>query len=158
MMHYGRLAGTAAWTPELVAGALVEAVRWVSGVGPAFGPVKPRALMPTFVPTNEDREEEGWGPPEIADPQPIPNVRRYTARQVGVMIEAIYWPARYVARTNPDSAVVLSLWVGCMVSGRNFGDAIRTGRAMSRASAYRLRNRALSLIAAGLTRDRVPTP
>ena len=136
------------WTSRRVKADLVEAVRWVRFHGGQIGPSGIRSCMPSYSPTLDDHLEEGWGLPEVAGDDEGKDKKVSlppTPERVEQLIDALTWVSRYVAPTNPGSALMLSLWLRCRVYGRDFSRAIE-GR-MSRVSAYRMRDRALTIIA-----------
>ncbi len=144
------------WTPKLVGERLVEAVRWARYNAGPTGPASVRALMPTYLPTTQDRELEGWGDPEIAEIEEERPLRRPPSpAKISAMLAALHWSAQYAAPGLPGSARILNLWIRSKVHGVNFGTVIEKRGEMSRASAYRMRDRALAAIAVGLTNDGV---
>lgn len=147
------------WTPQLVATRLIEAVRWARyGAGPV-GPSGIRSGMPTYAPTWEDRMAEGWGLPELAGDETQedrPLRVNATPEQVGAYMAALQWQAAYLVPAHVGSSRVLGLWLRCRVARRSFDAAIKDRPHLSRANAYRLRDRALSIIAQGLQSDGVP--
>jgi len=62
--------------------------------------------MPTYVPSREDRDLEGWGAAESADDETEapPVRRRLRPREVSALIEALYWPAKYAVPTLPTAS------------------------------------------------------
>ncbi|MBN9033670.1 MAG: hypothetical protein J0I23_28140 [Rhizobiales bacterium] len=147
------------WTPKLVRERLIAAVRWARYHAGPTGPAQVRALYPTYVPSLDDFAEEGWGFRENADDselEPPPPRKRYKPKEVSAMIAALYWPGKYAVPGHPTSARILNLWLRCKVHKLNFDKAIERKGEMSRASAYRFRDRALTAIATGLHRDGVP--
>ena len=144
------------WTPKLVGERLIEAVRWARYHAGPTGPASVRALMPTYLPTLEDRELEGWGDPESAEiEEDRPRRRPLSPAKISAMLEALYWPAKYAVEGFPGSARVLNLWLRCKVYRGNFDKTVQHRGELSRASAYRMRDRALAAIAIGLTNDGV---
>lgn len=145
------------WTPKRVRECLVEAVRWARYNAGPTGPAEVRSLYPTYVASDDDREDEGWGLAESADDptEPPPARRRLKPHEVSSLIEALHWAARYAVPGHPTSARILNLWLRCKVHKGNFDKAIDRRGEMSRASAYRYRDRALAAIAIGLTDDGV---
>jgi hypothetical protein len=142
------------WTVDMVAKRLVAAVRLCNRIG---GPVRPsdRAVgWPSIL--------RDWGDllgqvetDEIGkDKEP----RRYTAtaREVSEMTAAISWAATYLGGDQHEAQRrVLALWLRCKVTrGRKFSEAIKRKR-WSKATSYRVRDRALLTIALGLMRDQV---
>ncbi|XAI96300.1 hypothetical protein [Microcystis phage Mae-JY30] len=146
------------WTPKLVRERLVEAIRWARYNAGPTGPAPVRALMPTYIPSQAERDEEGWGHPETADDDEPVLRRQLRPDQVSAIIDALHWPARYAVPELPTSARILNLWLRCKVYRGNFDKTIERQGEMSRASAYRMRDRALAAIAVGLERDGVPRP
>lgn len=145
------------WTPKLVGERLVEAQKWVRYNAGPTGPASVRAASIPFLPTDDDFEIEGWGQREKAeqeDDQPAP--RRYSPAKVSAILAALEWPGKYLVPEYPDAARYLHKWLRCKVYRGNFEKAIEAEGRMSRMSAYRYRDRALSVIAQGLTRDGVP--
>lgn len=146
------------WTPRLVRDRMVEAVRWARYNVGLTGPSQIRSTMPAFVASLEDHLEEGWGFPELAaDNGPDEKVIRINLppKKVQQLIDALEWCAKYLAADHPGSARMLNLWVRCRVYKADFNRNIEA-RGISRAHAYRLRDRGLSVIAQGLDADRVP--
>lgn len=143
------------WTPKLVGAALIEAVRWARYNAGSTGPAAVRALYPTYLPSDRDFEDEGWGFKESADKDddPPPQRRQYSPAKVSAMLDALHWPGRYAVEGYPGSARILNLWLRCKVHKGNFDKTIEAKGSMSRASAYRMRDRALGAIAAGLMAD-----
>lgn len=146
------------WTPKLVRERLVEAIRWARYNAGPTGPASVRAIFPTYVPSMDDFEDEGWGMRESADDAeldaPAPR-KRYKPKEISGLIEALFWPGKYAVPGHPTSVRILNLWLRCKVYKGNFDKLIERRGEMSRASAYRYRDRALGAIAAGLMRDGV---
>ena len=146
------------WTPKAVKDRMVEAVRWARyNVGPT-GPAPMRSAMPIFLPTMEDHLEEGWGLPEKAEGVDEPDrVLRIALppEKIQQMIDTLEWCAKYLAADHPGSARMLNLWLRCRVYRGDFNKVVEA-RGISRAHAYRLRDRGLSLIAQALVANRVP--
>ena len=143
------------WTPKLVGERLVEAIRWARYNAGPTGPASVRAAAIPFVPTAEDFEAAGWGEREVADEEPPPSARRYSPAKISAILDALEWPARYTVASKPKSTEILNLWLRCKVYRGNFEKVIEHRGEMSRMSAYRYRDRALSAIAVGLTNDGV---
>lgn len=146
------------WTPDLVRKALVEAVSWSRQFGGPVGPAGVRSTMPHYRATLEDHLDEGWGLPEVAGDEPSvdgrPVVLPPPPERVSQLLEALGWVGRYLLPDHPGSAQMLQLWLRCKTrgDGRGFDPALRR-MGMGRGHAYRLRDRALSRIAQGLTVD-----
>ena len=143
------------WTPKLVRDRLIEAITWARFCAGPVGPTKIKSNLPAYRASLDDHLAEGWGLPEVAgDDDPIDR-RLYLpppADRVQALIEALEWVAHYVALTNQGSARMLNLWLRCRVYKLDF-DWMVGELGLSRGHAYRLRDRALSLIAQGLDRD-----
>ena len=140
------------WTPKLVKARLVEATLWVKHYGGPVGPTGVKSSMPTYKASLDDHLEEGWGLPEIAGDDAPEDKRRPlppSAEMIEAHMDALTWVAQYVAKTHPESARLLALWVRCKVYRRDFDRAIEGKQ--SRSHAYRLRDRALSLISLALS-------
>lgn len=163
------------WTPKLVGERMVEAVRWAAFTGGKVGPGGIKGSMPSFNPTLDDHLDEGWGLPETAGDEEPGNGKRLvvqaTAAQITAYEAALNWPAVYLYPAHEGSARLLCLWVRCKVHRRPFegaikarysrmvqrdGDKAQREWGMSRATAFRLRDRGLSIISVGLDRDGVP--
>lgn len=149
----------AAWTPRLVRETLVEAMRWARDTAGAVGPrgfARARGLA--YTATLADHLTEGWGLPEEADQdEEAKPARSYTPEQIALYTAAIFWQGRYCVPANAGSSRMLGLWLRGRVHGVPVEAALREMQ-VSKAHAYRLRDRALSRIAQGLTADRVPVP
>jgi hypothetical protein len=147
------------WTPDLVSKRLLAAVRWASFSGAKVGPGGIKGSMPAFNPTLDDHLEEGWGLPEVAgDDAPDDGKRlivQATAAQISQYEQALLWPITYLHPSHEGSARMLCLWLRCKTYRRPFEEAVKRRGTMSRASAFRLRDRALSMISQGLDRDGV---
>ena len=147
------------WTPKLVRERLVEALRWARYTGRAVGPAPVRTMMPAYKATLEDHLDEGWGLPEVADDDSEIEEARIlrlsiSAELAQAYIEALGWVATYVAPDQPTAARVLNAWLRCQVLNNGEAFLRQCGRmGVSRGHAYRLRDRALRMIAQGLDRD-----
>ena len=149
------------WTPKVVGERLIEAVRWAQYAAGPVGPGQMRGSMPTYAPTWEERLEEGWGLPDGPDQEEAAYRDRKlrisaSAEQITAHLACLEWPARYLIPSSAGDARVLNLWVRCKVLKRPFNDAIDRRKFLSRGAAYRMRDRALSIISVGLDRDGVP--
>lgn len=143
------------WTPKLVADELIAAVRWARQFGNAPGPTIMRGSMPTYIASLADHLEEGWGIPEVAGDEAVDDrvIRIPVSPARAQQFEtALWWIGAYVAGSNPGAAQMLSLWLKYKTqgAGKGFDSAVRR-RGLSRGHAYRLRDRALSIIAQHLT-------
>ena len=149
------------WTPKAVGVALCDAVRWARYAAGPTGPAGIRSTMPAYLPTMEDRLAEGWGLPDGPDEEEVAARERafrrsLTPEQVSRHLAALEWPAIYVVPTAPGDARVLSLWVRCKVYRMSFSDAVDRRKFLTRAMAYRMKDRALVAISVGLDRAGVP--
>ena len=147
------------WTPELAGKRFVAALRWATYCGGKVGPAGIRGSMPAFNPTLNDHLDEGWGLPELAgDDDPGDGKRlvvQATAAQVTAYEAALNWPANYLCPDYEGSARMLCLWARCKVYRKPFDDVLKRRGTISRATAFRLRDRALSVISTGLDKDGV---
>ena len=145
------------WTPRLVRDEMIEAVTWVRyQTGPA-GPAGIKSLMPAYNATLEDHLAEGWGIPERAEDSALEERRLRlppSPERVERFLDTFSWPARYIGSAHPGSARMLALWLRCKTQGdgKGFDRAVKRLQ-VSRAHAYRLRDRGLSMIACGLAED-----
>lgn len=138
------------WTPNLVADALVDAVRMAQRVAGAVGPQGFGANWPKYQHTFADIV--GWGD---TDEKVRTEVRRLpTAAEVSRMEVALTWQARYLAR-QPGPARAIKLWLRSKATRVHFTVLIKRQK-WPPATAYRARDKALTLIALGLTRDGIP--
>lgn len=140
------------WTPEYVEARLLDALRWAKyNVGPA-GPAGIRSGMPTFKPTLQDFAESGWGLPEIADPDDIPDDDRLylqtTPEEVDRHTAALDWSRLYLARHHQQEAIALNLYLLCQVNGLPVRREIkrRNHVNMSAATFYRKKAKALTIL------------
>lgn len=78
-----------------------------------------------------------------------------TPAQVTAYLAALEWPALYLVPDRAGDARVLNLWVRCRVYSLSFSEAVDRRQYLSRAMAYRMRDRALSVISVALDRDGV---
>lgn len=160
-MMRGKTDATDQWSPKLVGERLIEAVRWARYSGGPVGPAGIKSGMPNVALTLEEYLAEGWGLPDGPDEDEAKLRERKlriaaTPQKVSAHLAALEWPARYLVPERAGDARVLNLWVRCKVYGRPFNDAIDKRKYLSRAMAYRMRDRALSVISVGLDRDGVP--
>ena len=147
------------WTPKRVGEAMTAALRWATYSGGKVGPAGLRGSMPSFIASLDDHLDEGWGLPEVAgDEEPGDGKRlvvQATAAQITQHEAALLWSARYLCPDYEGSARMLGLWLRCKVYRRPFDDAVKRRGTISRATAFRLRDRGLSIISTGLDRDGV---
>jgi len=115
------------------------------------------ARLPEVPLSLDDFAAAGWGLPETADdPDDAPPMRvQLTGAQVTRHLDALEWPARYLARYD-GSRQMVALWAGCKARRRPFNEAVKARGTVHRSAAYALRDKGLSIIAQGLDLDRVP--
>jgi hypothetical protein len=148
------------WTPEAVEAQLVEALRWAKYNAGRVGPAGIGGVSGVFslVSTLEDHMEEGWGIPEVAGDD-VPDEKQIrpaaTPEQITRHEAALQWPADYLLPDYKGSARMVGLWCACQVGKRSFNGVCKA-RGVDRHAAMQLRDRGLSLISQGLTRDGVP--
>jgi hypothetical protein len=147
------------WVPKMVEERLIEAVRianYTAGsVGPrGYGSGLPGELVALLGQPENEGEKTWWERASIDSEEARPK-RAISAQKVTKMEEAIRWPLTYLDGQDGPCRV-LALYLRCKVTkGRPFNAAVKKKK-WSRATAYRVRDRALSIIAQGLNRDRVP--
>ena len=139
------------WTPEIVQEQLIEAVTWLRYHGGRAGPAGMRLALPAYAASPKERLAdhlaEGWGNPEDAEPDDEQFERRtYSPAEIDAMQDRLDWVARYVAPTNQRDAVALQAWVVCRVYRRGLEKGLRPF-GISRRHSYRMRDRALAIIA-----------
>lgn len=144
------------WTPKAVGDCIVEAVKWANRAGGRVGPAGYRSNMPALLFGGDDRIIEKW--PEIRDLEPEPMRRAYAPWQVSQFERVIGWPMDYLAGMadkDPEACWFFRVWVESKTrKGMKF-DKMLDAIGVSRATAYRKRDKILSTIAKGLTRDRI---
>lgn len=141
------------WTTDLVREALVEAA-WLCVISVSSG--GGYRSMPEIFLSPSDRLALGWDAAIPADEEELQRRLRHkrSPARVSFLERAMVWPATYL-RDSPDEARMLQLWLRCKVSRRKFRDEVEQ-RKIARATAYRQRDRALTMISVGLDRDGVP--
>lgn len=143
------------WTVKLVQETLIEAA-WHCKIAVRADMPGYRA-MPEFFLTGDERIAEGWDRALEADEDEKARRirrRRISPARVSFLERAVIWPMTYL-HDERDYARALQLWLGCKVSKRKFGEEVEQ-RGWSRATAYRDRDRALTIISVGLDRDGIP--
>lgn len=139
---------------------MIEALRWAADTE---GPVGPRGyarvgVLTSYRATLEDHLKEGWGVPEELLPDE-PRLRRpWTSAELTIFPRAIQWPLDYLGRDFGEVGRVLGVWLRCRAYRSKRWEEQWRRIGYSRAHAYRMRDRGLSLISQGLHRDQVPTP
>ncbi len=157
--------GAPGWTPETVEAELIEAARWLYHAGGRAGPLGFVGSRLHDAPLSLHEHIEAFGgPPERADLDDEKeeeheaerlHYRMLPAARLDQLDAALRWPARYVAPRHPDAARALQAWIAAQAARRGFAPICRE-RGLNRTLAYRWKDRALSLIAVGLTISRVP--
>lgn len=149
------------WTPKRVRETLVEAVTWAKQFAGPVGPSSVRSSMPSFRATLEDHLDEGWGLPELAGDDGAEDRQMavpVAPERADFLMAALSWQAIYLVNPgNIGLARNLGLWLHYATArgGRDGFEAALKRRGVAKGHAYRLRDRALSQIAIGLTRDGV---
>jgi len=141
------------WTPKDVGDELIKAARWAYQFGGRVGPSGYGSGMPAMMMTQMDRLAEKW--PLLDDMDAVPMRRGYSSHEISRFERVLFWQSDYLSE-SPVVATALCVWIFCKIKkGVRYGGAI-DALGISRATAYRQRDRALSLIAVGLTRDGIP--
>ncbi len=143
------------WVPKTVGQELVEALRFLDQSMGRVGPNRVRSGMPSLDMTANEREAEAW--PSFAeigefDP-PAQKPKRYPPARVSQLERAIEWPWRYVDPKETGAIRVLKVWLRCKTAKKIKFDAVCKARGWARPTAYRQRDKALAMIAVGLTAD-----
>ncbi|MCZ8158650.1 MAG: hypothetical protein O9256_02000 [Rhizobiaceae bacterium] len=143
------------WTPKLAGEELVEALRFLDVTMGRVGPNRVRSGMPSLNMTAGEREGEAWPSfAEIGEFDPPPQKpRRYPPARVSQLERVLEWPMRYTDPKETGAIRVLKTWLRCKTAKKVKFDAVCQARGWSRATAYRQRDRALAMIAIGLTAD-----
>ncbi|WP_235697894.1 hypothetical protein [Cereibacter sphaeroides] len=137
---------------------MIDAQLWARRTGRPVGPAGYTRSRSDYQASDLDFEREGWGLPEVADPDDIPPMRvQATAALVSLYEAALEWPADYLCPEHIGSARMLGLFTVCKAIGLPVARELKA-RGVARHHAYRLRDRGLSLTAQGLERDGVPVP
>ncbi|MCV2873299.1 hypothetical protein OEZ71_13450 [Defluviimonas sp. WL0050] len=149
--------GVASWSHDDVIDRMVEALRWLRRYAPRAmgrGMVSSRVSR-AFLADEAAHAEAGWGLIERADgPEPDREIELPpTPRQISGHERALTWLTLYVP--DPELRRVLAIWLGCKAHKRDFRRALEA-RGIPRASAYRYRDRALTMIAGVLSRSDEP--
>ncbi|HEY0212377.1 MAG TPA: hypothetical protein VGC40_02145 [Paenirhodobacter sp.] len=125
----------AGWTTKLAGEALIDALRWARSAAGRTGPAGYRGLsLPDDIP-------QMWVMP--------------SPKQISRHLAALEWPAGYLIPAHTGLARMLGLLAACKVYKWPFDKTVKA-RGMSRATAYALRDRGLSIISQGLERERAP--
>jgi hypothetical protein len=144
-----------AWTPKMVSEQFVAAIKWVRRYGGSVGPAGIRSGQPAYLPSYEELLED-FGIFERADDEEERRTQvQPSPEQISRFLAALEWPADYLIPAHDGSARMLGLWAYCKATRSPFDQAVADQCKMSRGAAYALRDRALSIISQGLTRDEV---
>lgn len=146
------------WTPKIVGDLLIAAIKWAQQTG---GRVTPRMYgqgLPDPALTSDERALEEW--PQIYEIEefdpPKHSRRSLSPAKVSQMERVLEWPMTYLTTleaTEPGAFRVFKVWVTCkLIKGVSFDKACDQ-KGWSRATAYRKKDKALSMIAQGLARD-----
>ena len=142
--------GADEWTPKAVGEELTEAVRWAIRAGGRVGPAGIKSGMPSLMMDDFDRLAEQWDLTRDLEAKPMR--RMYSPAEVSRAERILLWPMTYLSE-HPRQARALSFWVLCKARPKVRYSAALDAVGVSRATAYRQRDRGLSLIAQGLTAD-----
>lgn len=138
------------WTPKAVGEELTQAVKWAMRFGGRVGPAGIKSGMPALMMDDYDRLAEQWD--LVRDQEARPKGRMYTPAEVSRAERILQWPIAYLSE-HPRNARAVSFWVLCKARPKLRYSAALDAVGISRATAYRHRDRGLSLIAQGLTAD-----
>ncbi len=151
--------GDDVWTPKIVGDCLIDAIRWAQRSGGSIGPAGFRNGMPDPALSSDERALEEWPSMfELGEFEPPKPARRsLSPAKVSQMERVLVWPMKYLQNfgpeTDPVSWQVFHAWIySKLTKGVNFDETCKQ-RGWSRATAYRLRDRTLSIIAQGLTAE-----
>lgn len=133
---------------------MVEAARWALTYGGPAGPARIRSSMPELAIDWRARMANGWD--SVASQEPSRRRRNYRPSEVSQFERAILWPLEYLADQD-GLARVLQLWLRCKIIRQPFDAALKEKK-WSRATAYRHRDRALSIISQGLDAAGIAVP
>lgn len=134
------------WDDKMVERRLIEAVRIAEAAVKSPRPKNAVAAWPSHLYDADDLL--GQTPDESGAGRVVPRFR------ITEMEEAIMWQAKYL-KGHDGPARVLRTYIRCKVYRISFNEVVKQ-KGWSRASAYRARAKALSLIAYCLMRDGVP--
>jgi hypothetical protein len=140
------------WTPKDVGEELIEAIGWAFRAGGRVGPAGFGSGMPQIMMTHMERIAEQW--PLLDDQDAAPRRKFYTPAQISRMERVLFWQTRYLME-SPIIAAALSTWLFCKIKkGARYGDVLKR-QGVARATGSRQKDRALAMIAIGLTRDQI---
>lgn len=141
------------WTAKMVGERMVAAVKLCQRIGGRVGPSDKSGNWPTILREWADLMAQVETDEIGKDKEP----RRYTptAREVSQMDQAVGWIGRYLAGPEHDAMRrVLALWLRSKVTRAAFSEILKRKK-WSKATAYRVRDRALLIIALRLMREGV---
>ena len=142
------------WSAKMVGDELTEAVRLCNRIAGAVLPSERTGFWPATLVEWSDLLAMVETNEKPSDDEP----RRYmpTARQVSRCERAIGWQARYLPGSDHEAMRrVLALWLRSRVARHLSFSEILKAKGIARTTAYRARDKALLLIAIGLTTERV---
>jgi len=148
------------WTPKIVGDYLIDAIKWAQRSGGSVGPAGFRNGMPDPALSSEERALEEWPSMfeiEEFDPPKAPTRRSLSPAKVSQMERILVWPMKYLsgfnAKDDPVSWEVFHAWIRSKITKGVSFEEICKEKEWSRATAYRLRDRTLGMIATGLTAE-----
>ncbi len=133
------------WDHKMVERRLIEAVTVAERAIRNPSPKGAGAAWPSWLYDFEDLA--GQKAEDNPPPRTVPRFR------INEMEEAIQWQAKYLA-SYQGPARVLRTFLRCKAYRRSFAETVKR-KGWSRATAYRARDKALTIIAFSLMRDRV---
>lgn len=144
-----------AWDPRAVESRLIEAAVICGRTAGSIGPKQFGSNWPTTLHDFADLVAQAEGGQLDRNNAERNRIRfNATAAQVTRSDQAMAWAARYL-EGHPGPRGVLQIWLLCKATRRKFVKECKK-RGWSRATAYRARDKALSIIAIGLSRDGLP--
>lgn len=150
------------WSPDQVAARLIESVRVMQRHA---GRVGPRGYTPAWgievaaeeLSTGEKAKMIPEGELDAYEQRLAAERNRYlmgaSQQEMSRAEEAMFWPQRYLAQ-HEGALRVLRAYIVCRALRKRFGATCKR-RGWSRATAYRMRDRGLAVIALGLARDMI---
>lgn len=144
--HLMTLPAEMLWTIDMVAERLIEAVRTAERAVKRPAPSQGHVAWPSWIYSYEDIMDHK--PEDQAPPR-----GHATRGQIDRMEEAIQWQSQYL-KAEDGAARVLRTYLKCKVYRVPFDKACKR-KGWARATAYRSRDRAMTIIAYSLMRDGV---
>ncbi|ABS14250.1 hypothetical protein I6H96_02645 [Brucella anthropi] len=147
------------WLPKIVDERLVEAAKLAQRTAGPTGPREDGNAWPKFQREfldwyDEIKDEFGNIIGHVQTGEPEKKMPYIPARKISQMEAAIQWPMHYL-KEHDGPRNVLSVYLRCKAYRKPFGQACKR-LGWPRATAYRARDKALSLIAQGLNSDGIP--